>query len=173
MFVSHIYFASLDGLSRQEYFVIAIHYSDVITSAMVSHRCLQCYLNSLFRRRSKKTSKLRFTGLCEDNPRVTGGFPKEPVMRKMFPFDGDGAIMMTGVFGGNRGYLLGCNATLKLIDVSGTGSFLFAWPCKLYRMLKISLACTCKIDNICLKLIMYALMPHGQFSISIRLLHYR
>ena len=28
-----------------------------------------------FRRRSKKTSKLRVTGICEGNPPVTGGFP--------------------------------------------------------------------------------------------------
>ena len=31
-------------------------------------------LNCLFRRRSKKTSKLRVTGLCEVNPLVTGEF---------------------------------------------------------------------------------------------------
>ena len=29
------------------------------------------------RRRSKKTSKLRVTGLCEENPLVTGGFPSQ------------------------------------------------------------------------------------------------
>ena len=32
---------------------------------------LGCLLNRLFRRRSKKTSKLRVTGLCEGNPAVT------------------------------------------------------------------------------------------------------
>ena len=40
-----------------------------------NHRCLDCFLNLLFRCRSKKTSKLRVTGLCEGNPSVTGGFP--------------------------------------------------------------------------------------------------
>ena len=46
-------------------------------------------LNDLFRRRSKKTSKLCVIGLCEGNSPVTGGFPshKGPVTRKMFPFD--------------------------------------------------------------------------------------
>ena len=45
-------------------------------------------LNRLIRRISKKTSKLRFTGLCEGNSPVTGEFPhKRPVTRKMFPFD--------------------------------------------------------------------------------------
>ena len=36
-----------------------------------------CLLNRLFRRRSKKTSKLRFTGLCEGNSPVTGEFPAQ------------------------------------------------------------------------------------------------
>ena len=41
-----------------------------------------CLLNRVFRRRSKKTSKLRVTGLC------VGNSPHEwPVTRKMFPFD--------------------------------------------------------------------------------------
>ena len=39
-------------------------------------------------RRSKKTLKLRVTGLCEENSPVTDEFPhKGPVTRKMFPFD--------------------------------------------------------------------------------------
>ena len=37
-------------------------------------RCLDCLLNPLFRRRSKKTSKLHATGLCEGNSPVTGEF---------------------------------------------------------------------------------------------------
>ena len=37
---------------------------------------------------SKKTPKLRATGLCEGNSSVTGEFPAQrPVMRKLFPFD--------------------------------------------------------------------------------------
>ena len=36
-----------------------------------------CLLNRLFRRRSKKTSKLRVTGLCEVNSPVTGEFPAQ------------------------------------------------------------------------------------------------
>ena len=38
-----------------------------------NHRRLDCLLNCLFRRRSKKTSKLRVTGLCDGNPSVNGG----------------------------------------------------------------------------------------------------
>ena len=40
-----------------------------------NHKRLGCLLNRLFRRRSKKTSKLRVTGLCEGNSQVTGEFP--------------------------------------------------------------------------------------------------
>ena len=42
-----------------------------------NHRHLNCFLNPLFRRRSKKTSKLCVTGLCEENPLMTGGFPSQ------------------------------------------------------------------------------------------------
>ena len=42
-----------------------------------NHQRLDCLLNRLFRRKSKKTSKLRVTGLCDGNPLVTGGFPSQ------------------------------------------------------------------------------------------------
>ena len=42
-----------------------------------NHQPHDCLLNLLFRRGSKKTSKLRVTGLCEGNPPVTGGFPSQ------------------------------------------------------------------------------------------------
>ena len=38
---------------------------------------LHCLLSSLFRHRSKKTSKLCVTGLCEGNPQVTCEFPAQ------------------------------------------------------------------------------------------------
>ena len=41
-----------------------------------NHRRPDCLLNR-FRRRSKKTSKLHVTGICEGNPPVTGGFPSQ------------------------------------------------------------------------------------------------
>ena len=53
-----------------------------------NHRHLDCLLNRLFRRRSKKASKLRVTGICEGNPPVTGRFPSQKVSNaEMFPFD--------------------------------------------------------------------------------------
>ena len=42
-----------------------------------NHQHQHCFLNRLFRRRSKKTSKLRVTGLCAGNSPVTGEFPAQ------------------------------------------------------------------------------------------------
>ena len=42
-----------------------------------NHLRLDCLLNRLFRRISKKTSKLRVTGLGEGNSPVTGEFPAQ------------------------------------------------------------------------------------------------
>ena len=52
------------------------------------HQPHDCLLNRLFRRRSKKTPKLRVTGLCAEKSPATSEFPhKGPVTREMFPFD--------------------------------------------------------------------------------------
>ena len=42
-----------------------------------NHRRIDCLLSRLFRRRSKKTSKLRVTGLCAGNSPVIGEFPAQ------------------------------------------------------------------------------------------------
>ena len=42
-----------------------------------THQPHDCLLNRLFRRRSKKTSKHRVTGLCAGNSPVTGEFPAQ------------------------------------------------------------------------------------------------
>ena len=53
-----------------------------------NHQPHGCLLNRLFRRRSKKTSKLRITGLCAGNsPGPVNSPHKWPVTRKKFPFD--------------------------------------------------------------------------------------
>ena len=49
------------------------------SNAISNHRHLDCLFKPLFRRRSKKTPKLRVTGLCEGNIPVKG-----PVTRKCF-----------------------------------------------------------------------------------------
>ena len=59
----------------------SIHYSDVMMGAMASKitgASNESVLNHLFRRRSKKTSKLRvIIGLCEGYSPVTGEFPAQ------------------------------------------------------------------------------------------------
>ena len=53
-----------------------------------NHQPHECLFNRLFRPRSKKTSKLRVTGLCVGNsPGPVNSPHKGPVTRKMFPFD--------------------------------------------------------------------------------------
>ena len=53
-----------------------------------NHQPRGSLLNRLFRRLSKKTSKLRVTGLCVGNsPGPVNSPHKGPVTRKMFPFD--------------------------------------------------------------------------------------
>ena len=42
-----------------------------------THQTHDCLLNRLFRRRTKKTSKLRVTGLCAGNSTGTGEFPAQ------------------------------------------------------------------------------------------------
>ena len=57
--------------------------------AVSNHQPHDCLLNCLFRRKSKKTSKLRVTGLCvvKIHRGPVNSPHKWPVMRKMFPFD--------------------------------------------------------------------------------------
>ena len=53
-----------------------------------NHQPRECLLRRLIRRTSKKTSKLRVTGLCVGNsPGPVNSPHKGPVTRKMFPFD--------------------------------------------------------------------------------------
>ena len=55
------------------------HYSDVImnTIGFQITSPTDCLLSPFFRRRSKKTSKLRVTGLCVGNSPVAGEFPAQ------------------------------------------------------------------------------------------------
>ena len=42
-----------------------------------NHRRLDCLINRLFRRRSKKISKIHVTGFCDGNVPITGEFPAQ------------------------------------------------------------------------------------------------
>ena len=58
------------------------------TRLCLNHRRLDCLLNHLCRRRSRKTSKLPVTGLCEGNSPVTDELPRQRASNKEnAPFD--------------------------------------------------------------------------------------
>ena len=54
-----------------------LHWCQNERDGVSNHQRLDCLLNCLFRCRSKKKSKLRITGLCEENSPVTGEFPSQ------------------------------------------------------------------------------------------------
>ena len=55
-------------------FVVSLQWRHNGHDGVSNHQPHGCLLNRLFRRRSKKTSKLRVTGLCAGNSPVTGEF---------------------------------------------------------------------------------------------------
>ena len=106
-FATTLHVPDTNDKNRTDRKITAIHtgdWSTYRTSQKLSIRSLQwrhndqdgvsnqqphgCLLNRLYRRRSKKTSKLRVTGLCVGNsPGPVNSPHKGPVTRKMFPFD--------------------------------------------------------------------------------------
>ena len=76
------------SLYRITYHWWSLHWRHNDHDGVSNHQPHGCLLNRLFRRRSKKTSKLRVTGLCAGNsPGPVNSPYKGPVTRKMFPFD--------------------------------------------------------------------------------------
>ena len=68
--------------------ILALHWRHNDHVGVSNHQPRDCLLNRLFRRRTKKTSKLRVTGLCVGNSLGPVNSPhKGPVTRKMSPFD--------------------------------------------------------------------------------------
>ena len=66
----------------------SLHWRHNDHDSVSNHQPHDCLLNRLFRRRSKKTSKLRVTGLCAGNsPGPVNSPHKGPVTREKFPFD--------------------------------------------------------------------------------------
>ena len=56
---------------------ITLHWRHNEPDGVSNHQPRDCLLNCLFRCRSKKTSKLRATGLCAENSPGTGEFPAQ------------------------------------------------------------------------------------------------
>ena len=85
-------------LQQLSYQITTSHYRHNRRDGVSNHRRLDCLLNCLFRSRSKKTSKLRVTGLCEGNSPVTGEFPVQRASNaKTFPCN-EMASSLTTVF---------------------------------------------------------------------------
>ena len=57
-------------------FIVESHFSDVIMASQITGVPI-VLLNRLLRRKSKKTSKIRVTGLCQGNSPVTDEFPTQ------------------------------------------------------------------------------------------------
>ena len=70
------YLGKPTNISR-ELFPRALHWSHNGHEGVSNHQPHDCLLKRLFRRRSKKASKLRVTGLREGNSPVTGEFPTQ------------------------------------------------------------------------------------------------
>ena len=62
-----------------------LHWRHSDHDSVSNHQPHGCLVNRVFRRRSKKTSKLSVTGLCVRNS--PGPVNKGPVTREMLPFD--------------------------------------------------------------------------------------
>ena len=64
-------------IASLSYIFLALHWRHNGPDDVSNHQPQDCLLNRLFRRRSKKTSKLRVTGLCAGNSPETGEFPAQ------------------------------------------------------------------------------------------------
>ena len=127
-----------------------------------NHQSHDCLLNRLFMRRTKKTSKLRVTGICAGNSPVTGEFPAEMASNS------ENVYVMTGM-AGRRQAIIWTNAGILLIGPLGTNFIenlieILTFPFTKMR-LKVSSA---KWRPFCLGL--NVLKPRGlvQYWISVR-----
>ena len=73
---------------RTRHSVLSLQWRHNERDSVSNHQPRECLVSRLIRRRSKKTSKLRVTGLCAAIHRRPVNSPhKGSVTRKMFPFD--------------------------------------------------------------------------------------
>ena len=79
------------------YITVSLRWRHNGSNGVSNHQPHDCLLSRLFRRRSKKTSKLRVTGLCEGNAPVTSEFPAQRASHaENVSFD-DVIIWLTGL----------------------------------------------------------------------------
>ena len=93
---------------------IALEWRHDGLDSVSKHKPHDCLLNRLFRRRSKKTSKLRVTGLCEGNSPGPVNSPHEwSVTQEMFPFDD--VIMISGTGARSPPLYQSCMTNLQIM----------------------------------------------------------
>ena len=66
-----------ENVIRYPVVILSLRWRHDDQDGVLNHQPYHCLLNRLFRRRSKKTSKLRVTGLCAVNSPETGEFPAQ------------------------------------------------------------------------------------------------
>ena len=66
-----------DSNAMRSQYVVTLLWRHNYHNGVSNHQPRDCLLNLLFKRRSKKTSKLRVTGLCVGNSPITGEFPAQ------------------------------------------------------------------------------------------------
>ena len=76
-FVQHVYSELMYGRNRCPDSHSSLQWRHNGRDSVSNHQPQECLLNSLFRRRSNKTSKLRVTGVCAGNSPGTGEFPAQ------------------------------------------------------------------------------------------------
>ena len=89
LYIRNIFYLSNEYWSSSVWSSSTLRWRHNKCDVVSNHRRSDCLLNRLFRRRSKRTSTLCVTGLCEGNSLVTGAVDaphKGPVTRKMAPF---------------------------------------------------------------------------------------
>ena len=72
-----VYYSIARSPSHIEIKVLTLQWRQNERDGVSNDQGLDFLFSRLFRRRSKKTSNLRVTGLCEGNPPVTDGFPSQ------------------------------------------------------------------------------------------------
>ena len=86
--LSWVPYGTQDSPYAVRFILVALRWRQNGRDSVSNHQPRHCLLSLLFGRRSKKTSKLRVTGLCVGNsPGPVNSPHKGPVTRKMFPFD--------------------------------------------------------------------------------------
>ena len=92
-----------------------------------NHQQLHCLVNRVYKRTSKKMSKLRATGLCEENPPLTGEFlPTKGQYREKFH------LMHLELFGADH---------LRITSLPEESIYAKFWSCQTWSCGSISQLC--------------------------------